>query len=59
MPASDTMTKGMGQGRRLIEKGLPYQFKARTRYVVGQDGIRCSIALPVSTHALAESDVAP
>jgi two-component system CheB/CheR fusion protein len=35
-----------GFGRELIERGLPQQFHARTRYVVGEDSIRCVIDLP-------------
>jgi PAS domain S-box-containing protein len=40
---------GRGQGRDLIEKALPYQLKAQTRFVLGADGVHCTIALPVST----------
>jgi len=38
-----------GQGRELIERGLPYQFSARTAYVLDQDGVYCSITIPVSS----------
>lgn len=40
---------GQGQGRTLIEQALPYQLGARTTYETGHDGIRCTIALPVSS----------
>ncbi|WP_169805679.1 PAS domain-containing sensor histidine kinase [Novosphingobium rosa] len=46
---------GTGQGRVLIEQALPYQFGAQTSYVLGDDGVRCSIALPVSNKTRAES----
>jgi two-component system, chemotaxis family, CheB/CheR fusion protein len=39
---------GSGSGRRLIEDALPYQFGARTTFAVETDGVRCTIALPVS-----------
>ncbi|MFN3352144.1 MAG: PAS domain-containing protein, partial [Brevundimonas sp.] len=42
---------GRGQGRELIEAALPYQLGARTSYVLGDDGVHCTIALPVSTSA--------
>jgi hypothetical protein len=37
-----------GSGRELIERALPYQLGARTHYVMTEDGIRCTIALPTS-----------
>jgi two-component system CheB/CheR fusion protein len=37
-----------GNGRRLIEDALPYQFGARTTFAIEQDGVRCTIALPLS-----------
>ena len=40
--------KGAGNGRRLIEDALPYQFGARTTFVVEPDGVHCTIALPLS-----------
>lgn len=48
MPAQDGIAQGTGQGRALIERALPYQLRARTTYVMAADGVRCSIALPVS-----------
>ena len=39
----------MGYGRELIERALPYQLKAETIYRITPDGVRCTIALPIST----------
>ncbi|MDM7955146.1 PAS domain S-box protein [Blastomonas sp.] len=36
-----------GHGRELIERALPYQLDARTRFVLGPDGVVCSIAFPL------------
>ena len=54
MPAAGAKPRGTGQGRRLIEEALPYQLKAETTYVMADDGVRCSIALPVSARTSAE-----
>jgi two-component system, chemotaxis family, CheB/CheR fusion protein len=40
--------RGAGNGRRLIEDALPYQFGARTTFAIEQDGVHCTIALPLS-----------
>ena len=40
--------EGGGAGRTLIERALPYQLGAKTTFVMGPDGVRCSISLPVS-----------
>ena len=37
-----------GQGRELIERALPYQLAARTSYELEDDGVHCTIAMPVS-----------
>ena len=34
----------IGNGRRLIEGALPYQFGARTTFAFEADGVRCTIA---------------
>lgn len=39
---------GSGQGRELIERALPYQLGARTRFELGPDGVRCRLDLPMS-----------
>ena len=44
-----------GYGRELIERALPYQLGAETRYELGPDGVRCSIVMPVSAEP-AEKD---
>lgn len=48
MPAADAAPHGSGQGRELIEKALPYQLHARTRFELGPDGVHCTITIPVS-----------
>lgn len=49
MPAAPRTDRRRGQGRELIERALPYQLGAETSYAEGPDGIRCTIALAVST----------
>lgn len=39
---------GIGQGRELIERALPYQLGARTRFRLTGDGLHCTISVPVS-----------
>jgi PAS domain S-box-containing protein len=41
----------LGQGRELIEHALPYQLHAETGFALTDDGIHCTIVLPVS-HAV-------
>jgi PAS domain S-box-containing protein len=36
-----------GYGRELIERALPYQLDAVTRFELGSDGVRCSVELPL------------
>lgn len=36
-----------GYGRELIERALPYQLKAKTRYELLPDGARCLMSVPV------------
>jgi PAS domain S-box-containing protein len=38
----------VGQGRELIEHALPYQLHADTRFTLTDDGVHCSIVLPIS-----------
>jgi two-component system CheB/CheR fusion protein len=38
----------VGNGRRLIEEALPYQFGARTTFAIEADGVHCTISLPIS-----------
>lgn len=55
MPSDGAAAQGTGQGRALIEKALPYQLNAKTTYVMAADGVRCSIALPISKRGQAEA----
>ncbi len=48
MPGGGEAVAGTGQGRELIEQALPYQLGAQTSYVLGPDGVHCTIAIPVS-----------
>jgi PAS domain S-box-containing protein len=41
----------VGQGRELIEYALPYQLHADTGFTLTEDGVHCTIVLPVS-HAV-------
>ncbi|WP_426954258.1 PAS domain S-box protein [Muricoccus radiodurans] len=36
-----------GYGRQLIEQALSYALRARTEFVLGEDGVRCRIRLPL------------
>ncbi len=47
--------QGRGQGRELIERALPYQLSARTTYVFGNDGVHCTISMPVSASSAPEN----
>jgi two-component sensor histidine kinase len=40
---------GTGFGRELIEHALPYQLKAKTRYELRADGVRCTIIAPIAS----------
>ena len=37
----------IGYGRELIERALPYQLNAETRYEIAPDGVLCDIAVPL------------
>lgn len=50
MPVAGGAPIGSGEGRELIERALPYQLGARTSFVLGVDGVRCRIAIPISRH---------
>ena len=49
MPPAGARPGGGGQGRALIERALPYQLSAKTTYVLGPDGVHCTIMVPIST----------
>jgi PAS domain S-box-containing protein len=46
--AAPSKNASPGSGRELIERALPYQLGARTTYVMEEDGVHCTISLPVS-----------
>lgn len=48
MPPPGSPATGTGQGRELIERALPYQLSAKTSYILGPDGVHCTISIPVS-----------
>ena len=52
-------SRGAGNGRRLIEDALPYQFGARTQFAIELDGVRCTIALPISGPQTEETQDGP
>ncbi|ANL37531.1 MULTISPECIES: CheR family methyltransferase [Rhizobium] len=56
MPPAESGPQGGGQGRELIERALPYQLDAKTSYVLGEDGVRCTIAIPVSLSNVIEDE---
>jgi PAS domain S-box-containing protein len=43
-----SLPQGGGYGRELIERALPYQLQAQTTYVLGPEGVHCTIAVPLS-----------
>jgi two-component sensor histidine kinase/CheY-like chemotaxis protein len=47
----DNEPKRRGYGRELIERALPYQLDAETRYAITPEGVHCIITLPVSRTA--------
>jgi two-component sensor histidine kinase len=50
MPRSGAAVRH-GYGRELIERALPYQLNAATSYVLGSDGVRCTIELALAPQA--------
>jgi two-component sensor histidine kinase len=38
-----------GFGRSLIEKALPFQFRAKTEFELSPSGLRCSIEIPTDS----------
>ena len=48
MPPVEAAPQGSGQGRELIEQALPYQLGAKTSFAFEEDGVHCTISLPVS-----------
>jgi len=56
MPDPSLEGRRSGQGRELIERALPYQLKAKTRFEMTADGVRCTIEAPMSSSARPTSD---
>ena len=48
-----------GFGRELIERLLPYELGAVTRYTIADDGARCEIALPINERTATRAHCAP
>ncbi len=46
--------RGRGYGTELIERALPYQLKAKTELVFGEDGVHCTLMLPLGPAAARE-----
>lgn len=47
----DVQSEGVtrrGSGRELIENALAYALRARTESVLGEDGVRCRIEMPLT-----------
>jgi two-component sensor histidine kinase len=45
LPSGTPVRKGYG--RELIERALPYQLDAVTKFEIAADGVRCSVELPL------------
>ncbi len=41
------ISKRRGYGTELIERALPYQLKAETELIFTQDGVHCTLVLPL------------
>jgi PAS domain S-box-containing protein len=48
IPDPNSALQNGGYGRELIERALPYQLNARTRYEIGPTGVHCVIDVPIS-----------
>lgn len=48
-PNEESATR-MGYGRELIERALPYALNATTSFELSDDGVRCTIELPLVHH---------
>ncbi|MFL6599697.1 MAG: PAS domain-containing protein [Steroidobacteraceae bacterium] len=54
IPDPAIAAQNSGYGRELIERALPYQLNARTRYEIGPAGVHCAIEVPISGALRAE-----
>ncbi|MEE4206712.1 MAG: PAS domain-containing protein [Erythrobacter sp.] len=48
MPHDKSIPHGSGEGRELIEQALPYQLGGSTSFALTEDGVHCTISIPVS-----------
>jgi PAS domain S-box-containing protein len=48
VPIQPDQVTRRGYGRELIENALAYALRAETEYVLGEDGVRCRIELPLT-----------
>jgi two-component sensor histidine kinase len=55
--ADGAAPRGAGNGRRLIEDALPYQFGARTTFAIGPDGVHCTLALALGGPETEETQI--
>jgi len=51
MPEPGARPRGSGYGRELIERALPYQLGAKTRYEFTPDGVHCTIEVDIPDRA--------
>lgn len=51
VPQPDAAPVGSGLGRELIERALPFQLGARTKFQFAEDGVYCQIEMPVPDQA--------
>lgn len=56
MCAPALKAKERGQGRELIERALPYQLSAKTTYSLEEDGVHCTILVPISATSPVDED---
>jgi two-component sensor histidine kinase len=49
MPGQGREALRKGYGSELITRALPYQLKAETKFIFGQDGVRCRIAVALES----------
>lgn len=55
-PARQDGTRYGGYGRELIERALPYQLGAETRYRLDETGLLCTVTLPLPPRAMEMRD---
>ncbi|WP_338665172.1 CheR family methyltransferase [Pararoseomonas sp. SCSIO 73927] len=57
VPALDVRPSRMGFGRRLIERGLPYDLGATTSLEFLPGGVRCTVELPMGPRVIAMDEL--